>query len=56
MFDLSGRIALVSGAAQGMGRAMATVLASDASSWITGALIPIDGGDLAMNPGATIPE
>jgi NAD(P)-dependent dehydrogenase (short-subunit alcohol dehydrogenase family) len=29
-------------------------LASDASSWITGALIPMDGGNLAANAGATI--
>ena len=34
-------------------RGLAVLLASDASSWITGALIPMDGGNLAMNGGGT---
>jgi NAD(P)-dependent dehydrogenase (short-subunit alcohol dehydrogenase family) len=34
-------------------KGLAVLLASDASSWITGALIPMDGGNLAMNGGGT---
>lgn len=34
-------------------KGLAVLLASDASSWITGALIPMDGGNLAMNGGGS---
>ncbi len=32
---------------------LAVFLASDSSNWITGAIIPMDGGNLAMNAGGT---
>ena len=35
-------------------RGLAVFLAADVSSWITGALIPMDGGNLAANAGATM--
>ena len=35
-------------------RGLAVLLASDASSWITGALIPMDGGNLAVNAGGSV--
>ncbi len=35
-------------------RGLSVLLASDASSWITGAIIPMDGGNLAMNAGGSV--
>ena len=37
-------------------RGLAVFLASDSSSWITGALIPMDGGNLSMNAGGSVGE
>ena len=34
-------------------KGLAVLLASDVSEWITGAIIPLDGGNLAMNAGGT---
>jgi NAD(P)-dependent dehydrogenase (short-subunit alcohol dehydrogenase family) len=34
-------------------KGLAVFLASDASAWVSGALIPMDGGNLAMNAGGT---
>ena len=34
-------------------KGLALFLASDASAWITGTLIPMDGGNMAMNAGGT---
>jgi NAD(P)-dependent dehydrogenase (short-subunit alcohol dehydrogenase family) len=35
-------------------KGLAVLLASDSSSWMTGTLIPMDGGNLAMNAGGSI--
>ncbi|MSO23794.1 MAG: SDR family oxidoreductase [Acidobacteria bacterium] len=35
-------------------KGLAVFLASDCASWITGALIPMDGGNLAMNGGGSV--
>jgi NAD(P)-dependent dehydrogenase (short-subunit alcohol dehydrogenase family) len=35
-------------------KGLAVFLASAASSWVTGALIPLDGGNLAVNAGGTV--
>ena len=34
-------------------KGLAVWLASDSSSWVTGAIIPMDGGNMAMNAGGT---
>ncbi|NKB68439.1 MAG: SDR family oxidoreductase [Candidatus Latescibacteria bacterium] len=36
-------------------RGVAIFLASDAARWVTGVLLPMDGGNLAMNAGGTYP-
>ena len=36
-------------------KGLSVLLASDAASWITGALIPMDGGNTALNAGGSYP-
>lgn len=36
-------------------KGLAVFLASDSAAWITGAIIPMDGGNLAKNPGGSHP-
>ena len=43
-FSLDGQVALVTGAARGLGRAISLALASPAASLITGETLMIDGG------------
>ena len=52
MFNLKGRVAVVTGASSGLGKQMAKgfaeagaiFIASDEASYVTGVILPIDGG------------
>ena len=75
LVNLDGRHAAVTGAAGGLGRAIARTLAgagarvcvldinaavaflaSGAAAMITGVILPVDGGNLALNAGGSIGE
>ena len=43
-FELTDRVAIVTGDSGGIGKGVDLAMASDAASWITGASIQIDGG------------
>jgi NAD(P)-dependent dehydrogenase (short-subunit alcohol dehydrogenase family) len=43
-----GKVAIVTGAGQGMGRAVALAFAQEESAYITGATIDLNGGSLMM--------
>jgi 2-deoxy-D-gluconate 3-dehydrogenase len=43
-FDLTGKLAVATGAKRGIGKAMAEALASAASDYVSGVVLPVDGG------------
>ena len=46
-FSLKGKVALVTGSSTGLGQGMSIALASQASDYLNGAVVPLDGGWLA---------